>query len=61
MTKAEAREIISDLAPAARAWQRAKTKGYVWINDQTQMFETHESTLAWCPPEPIHPDQLRLI
>jgi hypothetical protein len=60
MSKTDVRECIAALAPAARAFTRAREKGYVWIDPQTQMFETHESTGAWCPPPPIHPDQLRL-
>jgi hypothetical protein len=60
VTKAAAREAISDLAPAARAFERAKKKGYVWIDPQTQMFETYELTGAWRPSEPDHPGQLRL-
>lgn len=60
MTKAAAREVISALAPAARAFERAKTEGHVWVDPQTQMFETHESTIAWELPEPTNPNQLRL-
>lgn len=59
MTKAQARETIAALAPAARAFERATIKGYAWIGEQGS-FETHESDGAFTPPPPIHPDQLRL-
>ena len=45
------------LAAAARAFARAKRKGYVWVNDEG-FYESHESQLAWLPPEPPNPDQL---
>jgi hypothetical protein len=47
------------LRASAAAFDRAKTKGYAWIGEQGT-FITHESTGAFCPPPPIHPDQLRL-
>lgn len=53
------REGAAALAAAARAFRKAQNKGYVWIGEQGS-FETHESTGAWTPPPPIHPDQLRL-
>jgi hypothetical protein len=48
------------LAAAARAFARAKRKGYVWVNENG-FYESHENQIAWLPPEPIHPDQLRII
>jgi hypothetical protein len=52
------KEGAAALAAAARAFARAQKKGYVWIGDQGT-FETYENTLAFVPPPPIHPDQLR--
>jgi hypothetical protein len=59
LSKTDAREAIAALAPAARAFERAKVKGYVWIGEQGSLL-THESEIAFTPPPPIHPDQLRL-
>jgi hypothetical protein len=59
MTKREAGEIIAGLAPAARAFERAKRKGYVWIGEQGT-FETFEMFDDWEPSPPPNPDQLRL-
>ena len=47
------------LAAAARAFERAKTKGYVWVDDQGS-FATWDYTGIWQMPDPIHEDQLRL-
>jgi hypothetical protein len=53
------REGVAALAAAARAFRKAKNKGYVWIGEQG-MFETHEMTGAFVPAPPPNPDQLRL-
>jgi hypothetical protein len=49
------------LAAAARAFERAKKKGYVWISDETGMFETIEGQIAFVPPPPANPNQLQII
>jgi hypothetical protein len=59
VTKREAGEVIKGLAPAARAFEAAKRKGYVWIGEQG-FFETHESEIGFWPEPPPNPDQLRL-
>lgn len=46
------------LAAAARAFRRAQTKGYVWVNADG-FFESHEGQISWVPPTPPNPDQLR--
>jgi hypothetical protein len=33
MTRALANEVIAGLAPAARAFERAKRKGYAWVGE----------------------------
>lgn len=58
MTKLD-KEGVAALAAAARAFERAKKKGYVWIDDQTQMFLTYEADDLFMPPAPPNPDQLR--
>ena len=47
------------LAAAARAFERAKGKGYVWLADDGS-YATWEQTGIFQMPEPIHQDQLRL-
>lgn len=59
MTDADARRVIAALAPAARAFERAKVKGYVWVGEQGTLL-THEAHGTYVLPPPIHPDQLRL-
>lgn len=61
MTAKVDREGKLALAAAARAFERAKRAGHVWISDESGMYETIEGQLAWEPPPPIHPDQLRII
>lgn len=60
MTAADYRAVIADFTPAVKAWERAKRKGYVWIDGQTQLFQTIESTGAFCPNPGPNPDQLTL-
>lgn len=46
------------LAAAARAFERAKAKGFVWMNDDGY-FESHEGQLGFIEPRPKNPAQLR--
>lgn len=46
------------LAEAAKAFERAKRKGYVWVREDGA-WESHESRLMFIPPAPPNPDQLR--
>lgn len=59
MTQDLKRKGEAALAASARAFTKAQIKGHVWIGDQG-CFETYEMLDTWCPPDPIHPDQLRL-
>ena len=59
MTRQIEKEGKAALAAAARAFTKAQKLGYVWISDDGT-FETHEGQLGFVPPDPIHPDQLRL-
>jgi hypothetical protein len=58
MTDRLARETIAALAPAARAFERAKKKGHVWVGKQGTLL-TYEHTGMWRPSEPP-PHQLTL-
>jgi hypothetical protein len=60
ITATMARETIQALAPAARAFTKAQSKGHVWIG-QDGLFETIESTGMYQPADPKNPDQLRLV
>lgn len=46
------------LAAAARAFERAKGKGYVWLDGETGLLFAIDADV---PPAPTNPDQLRLI
>jgi hypothetical protein len=59
MTRALANEVIAGLAPAARAFERAKRKGYAWVGE-SGAYETHEAQLAFTPAPPPNPNQLTL-
>jgi hypothetical protein len=59
MTKTQANEVIAGLAPAARAFERAKRKGYAWVGE-TGFFETHEAQGTFMPEPPPNPNQLTL-
>jgi hypothetical protein len=47
------------LAAAARAFDRAKRDGNVWLGDDG-LFQTFEMFDDWTPAAPKNPDQLRL-
>jgi hypothetical protein len=61
LTAGLARETIAALAPAARAFERAKTKGYVQICPDQGTFWSHESDDMFRPAPPKNPNQMRLI
>jgi hypothetical protein len=58
MTDSEAQGRAA-LAAAARAFDRAKRAGNVWLADDGS-FHTYEQTGMWMPAPPKNPDQLRL-
>jgi hypothetical protein len=60
-TKTLCAEVIRGLRAPAQAFERAKRKGYVWISDETGMFETIEGQIAFVPPPPANPDQLQFV
>jgi hypothetical protein len=60
LTAGLARETIAALAPAARAFERAKTKGYVQIcPDQGVLVARSDDMFRPAPPK--NPNQMRLI
>lgn len=59
MSTDEANAGKAALAAAARAFDRAKKAGHVWLADDGRLH-TYEQTGLWRPAEPKNPDQLRL-
>lgn len=59
MTKQEQDEGKAALAASARAFDRAKRAGNVWLGDDGRLH-TYEQTGMWMPAPPKNPDQLRL-
>lgn len=52
-------EGLRALAAAARAFERAKKQGHVWLTLEG-FYESHEGTLNYEPAEPKNPLQLTL-
>lgn len=60
MSAEQRRKGLDALAASARAFDRAKAAGHVWISDHG-LLETYEMYDAWMPKAPKNPEQLRLV
>lgn len=59
MTTSEKRLMLAALAASARAFDKAKTKGYVWISDDGT-YQTYEMFDGFRPSPGPNPDQLTI-